>query len=83
MAKKEAITQSEYLQLLGLGVIAQQHYKRIMEARDAMLSVLGMTEEEDDKGGWIGETVWNGEPDIDHMLKMMEVKVGESANADS
>lgn len=80
MAKKETITRNEYLQLLGLGVIARGHYKGVEEARDAMLSVLGMTQEEDDNGGWVNDTVWDDACDVDRMLKMMEITVEEEAN---
>lgn len=75
MAKRESITHHEYLQLLGLAVIAKQGYEQVTKARDAIHSVLGTTEEGMEDGGNIGDMVWNGEAEVDRMLKRMEIIV--------
>lgn len=77
MAKKESITCNEYLQLLGLAVIADRHVRGVMEAESAAQEILGTLEDPHGAGGWIGDAFWSGESDVDNILKKMEVRVRE------
>jgi hypothetical protein len=82
---KEKITRAEYLQLLGPGLIAKRHYAGIVEARDAMHSILRTSEDGVHVGsgnpdGWVSNVIWS----VDYMLKNMNVAVEpEAVNADS
>jgi hypothetical protein len=83
---KETITRAEYFQLQGLGLIARRHYAQIIEARDAMHSILGTSEDAPtgSADGWVGDAIWDGDTNIDYMLKAMGVTVEpEAVNADS
>lgn len=55
---KKTITKAEHLQLIGLLTIAEQHYKMVEEARQAINTVLGT----DDEHGDVSDVIYGDRP---------------------
>jgi len=73
---KTTISHTEYLQLLGLSVIGGQHYRKLTEVRDAIYEMLETTEDSNEDGGWIGDTIWGDDRwDVNGLLKKLKIEV--------
>jgi hypothetical protein len=70
--KKTTITKSEYLQLQGLGALAQRH---IVMQKQIEREIEGIVD--GDHGGNVSDCLWgyDGPPDIDDLLKRIEFTV--------
>lgn len=70
---KTTITRSEYLQLLGLRLLAQRANSELYRLIDAAGAIIG---EDEPRRGHIGDTFWGDESDdVDTMLRKMKVTV--------
>jgi hypothetical protein len=79
---KERISRNEYLQLVGLLTVSRRHVRLIQEIAAAIGEVVG--DPNDNEGGWIGDAVWDANPDVDQMLERMKITVEpEASDADS
>lgn len=79
---RETITHSEYLQLLGLAVIAREHYRAMENIERAMLSIVQEIEHDGsltstNGGGHVADAVWGSyggikdEADLREMLRKL------------
>lgn len=66
---KKAITQNEKYQLIGLLTLAQKHYQMISLLTTAMSKII----DEDDS--ILHDAIYDGDADIDNMLKVMDIEV--------
>jgi hypothetical protein len=80
---KETISRAEYLQLLGLSLMANQHAKKMEEIRDSIYELLG-TSESDDQHGHVSDLLWAGDRNVsvNWLLKGLNITV-EPARTDA
>lgn len=78
--KKEIITRNEYLQLVGLVTIADQHYRQQREIERAMLEITGAEED-----GHITDLLYSDEgiPGLDQALKWLNIAVEQAEVPDA
>jgi hypothetical protein len=73
--RKETITRAEYLQLLGLSLMASQHDQKMRDIRDSIYELLG-TSEDDDKHSHVSDLLWGGDyMNVDRLLKGLNIRL--------
>lgn len=81
-SRRETISQSEYLQLLGLLTLAKNANNELRRIELAAQGILQEIDrhgelESDLGGGWTGEQIYSLEPDLDQLLKNLGIKVDD------
>lgn len=71
---KNRITNNEKLQLLGLLTLAIQHQQLVILSEKAMCQILEV-ENPNGYAGCLSDAIYDGNLDIDSILKNMEIKV--------
>lgn len=88
-SKRETITHSEYLQLLGLAAIAREHYRALDGVERAILGIVQEIESDGsltpvNSGGHVSDALWGnyggikGEADLREMLRKLGLTVEAS-----
>ncbi len=75
--RKTEITKNERLQLIGLMTIASLNYKKLKEADNAMIEIIGVSEDKwgSDYAGKLSDEYFEDNPNVDRCLKDMGIKV--------
>ena len=78
--KKTTITKSEYLQLQGLAVLAKRHIAMQKQIETEIESIV-----DGDHGGHVSDCLWgyDAPPDIDDLLKRIEISVEDPGETKS
>ncbi len=71
-APTKVITRAQYLQLLGLQLIAERHLNALRDAERAARELVGVEEE----GSLIDDAMW-GSRTIDEVLAVSDIKVAD------
>lgn len=71
MSLKTTITRAEYLQLLGLKIMADRHLSELDHLVDAAKSIVG----EEDKFAHMGDLMFTESMAVDESLRKLEIKV--------
>lgn len=69
---KTAISQDDYLRLVGLLTLAADHCRAL---RDIERAACGITGDEDDVGSHTGDAVWGGDRTADQLLDVIGITV--------
>lgn len=68
---KTEITHAEYLQLLGLGLLAKNHTANLLDIVSSASALVG----EKDNSGHAADEMWSDDPSIDTLLERLSITV--------
>ena len=68
------IRKSQYLMVVGLFALAENHYKSLLEIEKSIAEILG-EKEEFGSYGHISDSIWGGERNVDDILKKMDIQL--------
>lgn len=74
---KKEIDQEEYLQLVGLKTLADDHQQHINDIATSMAKIIGEQESEYGSHDWTDDLLWGGWSDVKGWLNRINIKVKE------